>query len=294
MSEDTTSGANDTTPSGSNDTVPAGNAADTIPSGSNDTPPSFDWRKELSSGDDQFLKKLERYSTPEDFRKAVNEKDKRISEGFKAPELPENATEEQVKEYRSKIGVPDKVEDYKFPEGVVVGEQDKPLWDVFLTEANKANLTQAEFNKIAPAYYAFEKGLREQAEKATKDAIEANTAALKEQWKADFDANQGINKSFLEKTGGTELVEQLLLGTTADGSPIANNPAIAQWINKMARMDGFRDPMPGGNVTIDNMEAELDKYRTMMRNDRPAWNKDLKAQERYRELVTYKDKIGKS
>lgn len=273
MTEENTGGnaPADTVPAG-NDTVPAGNANDTVPAG-NSEPPAFDWRKELSGGDAELLKKLERFSSPADYTKSYLEAEKRIREGFKPPSLPENATPEQVAEYRKQIGVPDAPDGYKLnlPEGVVVGEADKPLWDLFLSNANKMNLTQGELDKVAPAYYAMEAALREQQDKDVKEAFRANEQKLKDEWGSDYTSNLTINENFLVKEGGDALKDVLMNGSAPDGSPLANHPIVAKFLNSVARNQGFSDNMAYSDK--NNVASVTDELNSLL-SKRTGANRD--------------------
>lgn len=240
MSEENT----DATPPTGDDTIPSGDGGgeaskqEPVKDDQSSAPSAPSW-SDLVSGmaakDEKLAKQLEKFSNLDDFAKSYSDAQKRISEGFKPPQLPKDATEDQVKEYRQKIGVPDNIEDYQVPEGIAVKDEDKPLWDLFLGKANELNLTQSEFEKVAPAYYAMEQALAEQAEKDAKETYRANEAALKEVWGTDMQANLNINENFLVKAGGDELKERLAV--------LGNDPIVAKFLNDQARLSGFTDGM---------------------------------------------------
>lgn len=287
----------DTVPAGNN-TVAGGDTNDTVPAG-NSEPPVFDWRKELSGGDADLLKKLERFSSPADYTKSYLEAEKRIREGFKQPTLPENATPEQVAEYRKQIGVPDAPDGYKLnlPDGIVVGEADKPLWDLFLTNANKMNLTQSELDKVAPAYYAMEASLREQQDKDVKEAFRKNEQALKAEWGSDYQPNLNINENFLVKEGGDALKDALMNSVAPDGSPLANHPVVAKFLNNMARMQGFADNMVyDSEAGLNSTQSEIDAIMSKRTGaNRDAYYKDsrqvAKDEARLNELFAIRERF---
>jgi hypothetical protein len=275
MTEENT-GANDTVTS-SNDTVAASNA-DTVVSGASDTVVSsgndtvvaneFSWNTYLDGikqKDEKLYNVAKTASSVDDVVKQNYELQKRISQGFKEPELPKNATEAQIKEYREKIGVPAAPNEYKFPENVAVKEEDKPLWDLFGKFAIENNISQKDFTKLAPAYYAMEASIREQAEKDFKEVTRSQDGAIKELWGSDAADNMKANEAFLINAGGEELAQMLLGATSADGRPLGNNPLVAKWLNEQARAFGYADVMSAGKSdgkSIDDQINEILQRKT--------------------------------
>lgn len=266
-----------------NDTVAGGNA--TIAAGSNENAgkgsdaPAFSWNDYVagvSAKDEKLAKHLNKFSSVDDLAKSYAEAQKRISEGFKAPVLPEDATEEQLKEYRAKVGIPDDVKGYKLPETVQVKDADKPLWDLFLTNAHSMNLTQAELEKVAPAYYAMEKALAEQQETQSKELQRANEQALREMWGTDVGTNMNVNEQYIESRGGSELRELLANSTDANGAPLLTNPVFAKLLQEDARLAGFANGvMSQGSMTVESVQEQIDSILTKRTGaNREAYYKD--------------------
>ena len=293
VSDGTVGGGDDKgdTVGGGNDTVGGGD--DTV-SGA-----SFDWRKEIAGDNAKALKNLERFGSANDFYNSYQEAQNRIREGFKPPELPKDATEEQVKEYRTAIGVPEQITDYaiNLPEGMVMGDEDKPLWDTFLQSANKYNLTQSELDKVAPAYYELEQQIRLEQDKHVKEVYRENDKVLRTEWASDYDANININENFLTKMGGDELKEAIMYGSTADGTPLSNHPTVAKFLNQVARQTGFSDGLAydneGNAQSVDDEIKEIMMKRTG--SNRDSYYKDLKQvakdDARLSELYDIRDKF---
>lgn len=261
----------------------------------------FSWNGFLDgvrAKDQKSAKALEKFSTIDDLAQSYIESQKRISQGFKAPELPKNATEEQVKEYRKAIGVPDAPDGYAFPEGLSVKEEDKPLWGLFNQFALQNNLSQAEFNKVAPAYYAMEAAMREQAEKEFKEVARAQDEDVKAMWGSDAAINMQANEAFLKKQGGVELAQLVLGATSADGKPLGNHPQMAKFLNDVARAYGYSDVMRGGGADAKSIADEKneivqrklqpDYYK---RNNQHQVNAD---QKRFLELISLEEDLSTS
>lgn len=280
------------------DSGDGGEATDTITGGGDEAPQAepakepakeFDWRREMAGDDEKLYKQLERLSDLKSVGKSYGERGKRIAEGFKPPELPENATEEQVAEYRRLIGVPESPDAYQFnlPEGVVIGDADKPLWDLFLKEANALNMTQAEFDKVAPAYYKLEAAIAEQADADMKEKMRQYEADLKSDWGSDYSGNMNVNENFLVKSGGEDLKAAL--------GEAMYNPLVAKFINEQARISGFADTMAYGTADaqagIDNELASLQKMMGDYNSDYWKGPQAEKHQKRFRELSELKSRV---
>src|SRR5688572_23894721 len=90
-----------------------------------------DWRQKLAGEDKKTLERLGRMASPADLLKSYRALEQKISAGELKKGLPENATPEQVAEWRREQGLPEKPEGYlenlSLPDGVVLGEADKPM-----------------------------------------------------------------------------------------------------------------------------------------------------------------------
>ena len=275
MTEENT-GANDTVAS-SNDTVAASNAdtvvagsSDTVASGGNDTVVAneFSWNTYLDGikqKDEKLYNVVKTASGVDDVVKQIYELQKRVSQGFKEPELPKNATEEQIKEYREKVGVPSSPEEYKFPEGMVIKDEDKSIWSLFGKFAIEGNIPQKNFQQLAPVVAQLEAAISEQGERDHKEIVRSQDGGLKEMWGSDAADNMKANEAFLINSGGEELAQMLLGATSSDGRPLGNNPLVAKWLNEQARAFGYADVMSAGKSdgkSIDDQINEILQRKT--------------------------------
>jgi hypothetical protein len=110
---------------------------------------ALDWRKSVSGGDEKAVKTFERFATLGDLGKAYREAQAKISSGELAKPLPKDATPEQIKAYREGNGIPEKPEGYfeKLPNGLVIGEDDKPLFEGFAKSMHELNAPPAMIHK---------------------------------------------------------------------------------------------------------------------------------------------------
>lgn len=284
----------ETVVSGTGDTVVSGGSAESV--ASND----FSWNtyvEGVKAKDEKLAKTLERYSSVDDIAKALFETKQLVSKGIKEPELPANATEEQIKEYREKVGIPSAPSDYKFPDGVKVKEEDKPLWDLFGKFAIDNHISQKDFAKLAPTYYAMEAAIREQGEKDFKEIVRTQDAAIKEMWGTDAETNMKANEAFLLNAGGEKLAKAILSATSADGEPLGNHPTVAKWLNEQARQAGYADLMPYSNKqAVDDLNTKIQNLEKLMGDHTSAYWKGEHAQAKqkeYLELTSLREKLVK-
>ncbi|ENO16944.1 hypothetical protein J057_01695 [Marinobacter nanhaiticus D15-8W] len=71
-----------------------------------------DWRAQLAGEDEKLAKKLDRFNSISDVVKWAQNLEKKMSSGEFSRKLPEDATEEDIKQWRLENGVPESPEKY--------------------------------------------------------------------------------------------------------------------------------------------------------------------------------------
>lgn len=252
------------------------------------------WREAASAEDQAVLKALQRYASPKDVAKALVEAQAKIRSGELSKPLPDDATPEQIAEYRKARGIPEQAAGYleKLPDGLVIGEDDKPLFDSFAGELHKHNVDP----KVAHGLIAWYQNLVSGEDKARVDADAELKATveheLRTEWGQEFKINVNVVNSFLAQAP-KEVQEMLAEARTMDGTPIKGTAAFARWIASVAREINPAITIPGASggdplQSIDGRIAELDK---MMRTDRKGWNNSPALQAEYLRLVDQRDSL---
>lgn len=266
----------------------------TDPSPPADPAPTTDWRTDMAAGDADLLKFLGRFHSPD----AVVKKIKHYSDGEKAGKyrdpLGDNPTDEELADYRKSQGIPDKAEGYleTLPEGLVIGDDDKPFVDEFLTKMLGTNAPPSAVNAALDAYYgiiASQEAAQEEAVAAAKDTA---SEALREEWGGDYKRNINAMTSYLNGLP-SEISDTLRGAVGADGIHLGNNPAFLKWMTSLAlEANPLATVVPGAGANQASAIAdEIAAIEKAMRTDRAAYNKDDKMQARYRELITAKLKL---
>lgn len=250
--------------------------------------------------DDKVLARLGRYATPHDAINALFSVQNRISAGEFRSVLPKDANDDQVTAWRAENGIPAAPDKYelKLKDGLVVGEEDKPVIDTFLKSAHGANMTSQQASQAVDWYY--EEVERQTAARADADKQLAQKAQdqLRADWGQEYRTNENLVMGLLDSapTGVKDLV---LHGRLADGTPIMSHPDTVKWLNQLAREINPVTaiiPNAGGNIS-GAIEDEIKQYETWMRAPRDSaegkkyWA-DTKVQERLRALYGAREKAG--
>jgi hypothetical protein len=271
-------------------------------------PAEPDWRATFAGEDKDMLGFLGRYQSPKAFAEAAK-KDRDAVRNKQVPKLADNATEEEVKAYRAELGVPDDPKGYleKLPEGLLVGSDDAPFVETFMSEMHKAHAPPALVNAAVEAYYRIvEDQIASEAEEIATHRQSADDL-LRQEWGPDYRRNVNAIKSYVQTLPNeiAEIIagrtndkgEVIAIGTDADGMPLANNPKFLNWLAGQALdANPLSAVLPGtGTSQADSLAAELATLKTKM-GDRSSdyWKGPLAAknQERYRVLTEAQLKIA--
>lgn len=250
--------------------------------------------------DEKVLTRVKRYATPADALNAHIALQNKIAAGEMRSNLPPNATEDQVKAWRAENGIPEAPEKYelKLKDGLVIGEEDKPIIDAFLKSAHGANMTAQQASQAVDWYY--EEVERQTAARAEQDKQLAAKAqdALRAAWGNEYRLNENMVIGLLD-SAPAGVKDQIMHGRLADGTPIMSHPETMMWLRQLAGEINPATaliPNAGGNI-VDAIEDEIKQIETWMKAPRTSpegkkyWG-DVKTQERYRALLGAKEKAG--
>ena len=257
-----------------------------------------DWRQNYAGEDDKMVKRLERYASPKAAIDALVAAQNKISSGELKTALQSDATDEETATWREENGIPNTVDDYEvtLPNGIVIGEEDKPMVDSFLESALASNLHPDQVNSALGWYYDYQEQVMQQQQDSDAESKQAGEDSLRVEWGQDYRRNVQIANNFLDNAP-EGLKEQIMGARLADGTPLGSDPASLNWMVDMSRqINPVATVVPGsGTNAVQAIETELSTLKSMM-GDRTSeyWKGDkaAKNQERYRELVEVMQKHG--
>jgi hypothetical protein len=247
-----------------------------------------DWREKVAGGDAKVASRLSRYASPKALADAlINAQNKLAST---RPVLGKNATEDEIKEYREALGIPESPEKYDLSAYKIEGN-DKALIEGYLAKAHATHQTPEQVKAGIDAY--FEIAGKIDQERIANDAqkIKDTEDELHAEWGREFRSNIERVNAFLD-SAPEGLKERFFKGRLADGIPIGSDPATLRWL---LSLELERNPtgvvVPGGGgdkqQTVDDELKAIDDFR---RSNSKAYFKDEKMQARERTLLDYKNK----
>lgn len=207
----------------------------------------------------------------------------------------EKAEPGEVALYRKALGVPEKPEEYldriALPDGMVLGEADKPIVQEFAKIAHEVG-APPQFVSAAIAWQL----QREEKAAAELDARDEKARAesarvLKEDWGASYDRNvNAISSLFAGAPEG--LFDALMMGRTAEGTLVGDDPRIIRFLAGIAReINPAATLMEGVESTPAHLDTEIAQIEKRMREDRRGYFADENMQKRYRELIEARTKF---
>jgi len=260
-----------------------------------------DWRAKLAGDDEKLGKRLERFKSPKDVWQSFLSAEAKISSGQMKPVLPKDATEEDIAAYRKEIGVPEKADGYleSLPNGLVIGDADKPMADSFLSAAHAANMPPEFVGAALDWYYKSQETQVAETQASDKAFRAESEDALRSEWGGEYRANQTALKNFLDsqpmydEEAGISFGDLMRGARGPDGRLLGDNPAFLNWALTLANNEnpaGFVPPANGGSQA-NSVAEEIAAIEKTMRINRSAYDKDEKMQARYLQLISAREKL---
>ena len=253
-----------------------------------------DWRTNFAGEDEKLLKRFERYDSPAAVAKALIAAQNKISSGELKPTLGQDASDEEVTEYRKAMGIPEKPDGYDLDlgNGLIIGEDDKPLVEQFLNVAHETNQTPEQVKSNLRAYYAVTEQLAAQRDEQDKEIQQNGEEALRTEWGGEFRGNINRIHGMLDTVMDADTKNSFLSGRLADGTPIGSSPEVLKGLIKLAlEANPASTVVPAGTNQAAAISDEIATIEKTMRENRKVYDKDEKMQARYRDLIMAREQM---
>lgn len=253
-----------------------------------------DWRQQYAGADEKLLKRLERYETPKAALDALLEAQKKISAGDFAKPLAADATPEQIAAWREANGVPVDPKGYfeNLPDGVVLADEDKTLFEDVATRLHGKNVPPAVMHELVGWYNEFRDDQIAAMAEAENTSRTTTLEALKGEWGPEFKSGINVLKAYIA-TLPKEVGEQIISARVGD-RPLLNDPKLANWLAGLARAANPAGTItPQGPDSSTGIEGRIKEIEGLMRTNRKAYNADEKVQAEYRGLLDARQKLAK-
>lgn len=254
-----------------------------------------DWRDKLAGDDQKYRKQLERYASPQALAKAHKELQSKVSSGelLKAAKLPENPTAEELTAWRKDNNVPEKPADYMndLPSGIIIGDEDKERVNSFIETMHGKNVAKDVVQAAIEWNQNKIEAERQEVYDRNSDLQEQTEEALRAEWGPEFKRNINLVNGVIATL--PEAARDVFAGAKAlDGTALFNNPDIMRWMVDMARKVNPVGTVVAGATNISAVDSEIEQIEKVMKDNRSAYNKDAKMQDRYMQLLEAKDRFN--
>ncbi len=254
-----------------------------------------DWRERLANGDQKKLRVLNRYKDPNAWSEAgFNLRFARESGEF-LTKLPDEPSTEEVTTYRKENGIPADPNGYwgsmKFDNGLVIGDEDKPMVNEFMQMAHAEHWTPKQVKTAVAAHYKFQ----EQAQIAMAERDEQDRQTAEDTLRTNMSpADYRANKASLERFVGRfpEKLQPLILNARlGNNQALFNNLDFVNWAAQLEReMNPAHTVVGASGNAMAAIEDELKQIADFRTKDRAAYFADEKMQARERELLSAQER----
>jgi hypothetical protein len=274
------------TPPDNTTTEPASTPADVTP-----PPPTWpdNWRDALTKGDESRKSVLARLASPEAMADKLFEQEKAIRSGNKPAPFPAEGTPEQQSQWRKANGVPLDVAGYEIDkmEGLVIGDQDRPILDQFLADAHAANMPKSVIEHNVQSYFKIRNAeVQAIAERDSETKTEAMQALMQE-YGGEYKRNLTMLGNYLS-TLPDGLGDLIMSARSPEGVLLGNDPRVVRhYVGLMREANPAASVVPGGNEAT--IVSEIQSIETIRRTDPDKYWADRAMQTRYGELITARE-----
>ena len=241
---------------------------------------------------EKMMKRIARYASPKAAIDAMVNAQNKISAGGMVKIPGKDATPEELTQYRKEIGVPEEAKGYDLTlgEGMVIGDEDKPMIDGFLETAHAGNYSQQQVTDGLNWFYKNQEDalvVRHEADATHRAAAEEE---LRSEMGTEYQANRNLMANYLASDFSEGTADLITGARLADGTPLANHPDIIRgFIAKARAANPMGALVPGsGTKQHDQMVSDIEALEAKMGTGGALKGKD---QDRYLKLISLRDKI---
>ncbi len=253
-----------------------------------------DWRAKLANGDKKELERLSRFASETDVWKAYRELEKKKSSGELRSPFPKDGSPEEVSLWRKENGIPESADKYdiKLDNGIVIGEEDKPLVDKFVAAMHGTNATNEQVKAALGAYYNMMSEQQQAMEQADVDFQDSAIAELKAEWGGEYNRNTNILNNFIGSA--PDSVKEMINSARYDGKVIGDHPEFVKWMTSLAfEINPAATVMPGSvNDPSSAISDEIASIEKLIASRDDGYWKNPEKQKRYVDLIDARDKIN--
>lgn len=215
----------------------------------------------MAGGDTKALAYFNRYANPSNVGKALMATRSKISSGELMASKPDGTDEVALNEWRAQAGIPEKAEGYldKLPEGLVIGDDDKPIVESFLADMHAIDAPPEMVHTGLGWYYKHQENVLAERTEMDRVARVQNEDSLHADWGPEYRPNLNGAHALFDTYAESGLRERFFGARMPDGSPLGDDPDTLRFLVALSREinpHGTITPA-AGETPIQTIEAEL-------------------------------------
>jgi hypothetical protein len=223
-------------------------------SSSNESGDTSTWRDMIK--DDSLHRHAERFSDIDSLIQGNLDLRKKVAKSVNKPD--ENASEDEISQYRESLGVPEDVDGYDFelPEGVERTEQMMDAEDHWANIFLDHNVPKETADVLVHEFRGEIQKLLESQVESDRVVVEEATAQLKKDWGEEYDKNLIYASRASEKLFGDQYEEARFIEDKS-GNFMLDNPLMVKMFARLGREMG--EGSLGAVATSEEKETLMDK-----------------------------------
>ena len=270
---------------------PAAAPADPTPAGPTWFSADADWRKEIAGDDESKLNVLKRYTDPNAMANALFEARGKLNERAQSAALPDDASDEQVAEWREANDVPATAADYKL-EGVELAEIDREELAPKFETYHSMNLSNAQVTQLVAADQAQEAREIELLQQQHNLDMQETTKLLKAEWKGDYEPNINLIKGLFSSVLPGDMLDAFFTARMGTGKALFNSPEVMNAFADMARkINPAATLVPNVANPRQSIEGRIAELQKMMAE--PGWHKNTAANQELDQLLVAQEELNR-
>lgn len=255
------------------------------------------WREKLAGEDERLLGNLKRFTDPRNLVKSWRDQREMISKS--PPQKPQTEDAEKLKEWRSRVGLPEAPEGYleKLPDGLVLGDDDKAAAKSFLDSMHASDVPPDVVHKALSWWTAERERSLAELQKMDNEFKSKSEDTLRQEWGADYRSNLSNIHNLFGTLAPEGLLDRFFGARLSDGTPVGSDPDALRFLAAVAKeVNPFTTVVPAGGrsvtQTIKEELAQLQKEAADSHGKQyDYWHNDEK-QARLRELLEMEERVN--
>lgn len=254
----------------------------------------------LAGEDIKAVEALSRYQTPQDFVKAFQEQRTALSKRAEPARLPDNASPEQVAEWRRNLGLPevkgDKAEEFmaaykiELPKGYEATEVEKGLIGDFAKQAYEKGWNTGEVKGAVDFFLQQQSAMQQAVNRVAVDNQRKWQMELREELgPREYEAQQAAAEAWLKEKFDGEVLSNFLTAQLPGGGYLGDHPAFFKMVSQLAMGDGYTDRIIGNTLessTGKPLAQQQSEIENMQFTNKEAYDAAMKPGGRYEQILS--------